>query len=185
MSCATDGFFAMTRVFHLVGISAIGEGALHNPPSRAPRMRAPIQVSRVFTMARSKAIARFPPRCIRVRRSACMAGGVFPGRYRKGRASSSNTPAKSSAGTGGAAIPHDPIPTHRSLSIVDEDRVIDANVGGGNSARWINHSCDPNCFADEGWLHLHHRAPQDQRPATELNYDYGLSSASQLTLHQS
>ena len=52
--------------------------------------------------------------------------------------------------------PHDPSqPNHTFYFHVDEDRVIDANYGG-NSARWINHSCDPNCFAEE------------------LNYDYGL-----------
>lgn len=42
--------------------------------------------------------------------------------------------------------PHDPSqPNHTFYFHVDEDRVIDANYGG-NSARWINHSCDPNCF---------------------------------------
>ena len=45
--------------------------------------------------------------------------------------------------------PHDPAqPNHTFYFHVDEDRVIDAKFGG-NSSRWINHSCDPNCFADE------------------------------------
>ncbi len=45
--------------------------------------------------------------------------------------------------------PHDPTdPNHTFYFHIDENRVIDAKVGG-NSARWINHSCDPNCEADE------------------------------------
>ena len=41
--------------------------------------------------------------------------------------------------------PHDPAnPNHTFYFHVDEDRVIDA-LHGGNSSRWINHSCDPNC----------------------------------------
>jgi hypothetical protein len=39
-------------------------------------------------------------------------------------------------------------PTTRFTSTCDEERVIDAKYGG-NSSRWINHSCDPNCEADE------------------------------------
>ena len=39
---------------------------------------------------------------------------------------------------------------HTFLFELDDGRVIDASVRG-NSARWINHSCDPNCatFEDE------------------------------------
>jgi SET domain-containing protein len=35
---------------------------------------------------------------------------------------------------------------HTFLFAIDDDVVIDAAVGG-NEARWINHSCDPNCDA--------------------------------------
>jgi SET domain-containing protein len=45
--------------------------------------------------------------------------------------------------------PHDPNdPNHTFYFHIDEKRVIDA-LYGGNSSRWINHSCDPNCEADE------------------------------------
>ena len=35
---------------------------------------------------------------------------------------------------------------HTFLFTLDDDWVIDANYGG-NSARWINYSCNPNCEA--------------------------------------
>ncbi len=45
--------------------------------------------------------------------------------------------------------PHDlSQPNHTFYFHIDADRVIDAKYGG-NSSRWINHSCDPNCEADE------------------------------------
>ena len=45
--------------------------------------------------------------------------------------------------------PHDAAdPNHTFYFHIDEHRVIDALVGG-NSSRWINHACDPNCEADE------------------------------------
>jgi hypothetical protein len=45
--------------------------------------------------------------------------------------------------------PHDPKdPNHTFYFSIDDGRVIDAKHGG-NSSRWINHSCDPNCEADE------------------------------------
>src|SRR5512142_2856263 len=44
---------------------------------------------------------------------------------------------------------------HTCLFLIDDDVIIDAAVGG-NDARFINHSCDPNCDAvvDEGriWI---------------------------------
>ena len=70
--------------------------------------------------------------------------------------------------------PHDPLqPNHTFYFHVDEDRVIDANYGG-NSARWINHSCDPNCFADEQDGRIFITALRNIKAGEELNYDYGL-----------
>jgi SET domain-containing protein len=41
--------------------------------------------------------------------------------------------------------PHDPQDPHHTFYFhVDEKHVIDAKYGG-NNARWINHSCYPNC----------------------------------------
>ena len=70
--------------------------------------------------------------------------------------------------------PHDPKqPNHTFYFHVDENRVIDAKHGG-NSARWINHSCDPNCFADEIEGRIFITALRNIRAGEELNYDYGL-----------
>ena len=70
--------------------------------------------------------------------------------------------------------PHDPLqPNHTFYFHVDEDRVIDANFGG-NSSRWINHSCAPNCFADEQDGRIFITALRNIAAGEELNYDYGL-----------
>jgi SET domain-containing protein len=39
--------------------------------------------------------------------------------------------------------------THTFLFELDDGRVVDARVKG-NAARWVNHSCDPNCTPFEG-----------------------------------
>jgi len=70
--------------------------------------------------------------------------------------------------------PHDPEdPNHTFYFHMDEDRVIDA-LYGGNSSRWINHSCDANCEADEVDGRVFIRARRNIRAGEELNYDYGL-----------
>ena len=51
--------------------------------------------------------------------------------------------------------------------------VIDPEVGG-NEARWINHSCDPNCEAIEEGDRVFIYALRALRPGEELLYDYGL-----------
>ncbi len=70
--------------------------------------------------------------------------------------------------------PHDPAdPNHTFYFHIDETRVIDALVGG-NSSRWINHACDPNCEADEQEGRVFIKALRNIAAGEELNYDYGL-----------
>ena len=70
--------------------------------------------------------------------------------------------------------PHDPSqPNHTFYFHVDEDHVIDAKFGG-NSSRWINHSCNPNCYADERDGRIFITALRNIKAGEELNYDYGL-----------
>lgn len=62
---------------------------------------------------------------------------------------------------------------HTFLFAVEEDVVIDAGVDG-NDARFINHSCDPNCeaFIDEDRIFI--EAIRDIAVGEELTYDYQL-----------
>ncbi|TDS82460.1 SET domain-containing protein-lysine N-methyltransferase [Comamonas sp. JUb58] len=70
--------------------------------------------------------------------------------------------------------PHDPDhPNHTFFFQIDGDRVIDGG-DGGNSARWINHSCDPNCFAEEVDDRIFISALRNISAGEELGYDYGL-----------
>lgn len=70
---------------------------------------------------------------------------------------------------------------HTFLFTLNDDYVIDGNVGG-NSARWINHSCDPNCEAvihensagdpsrDQVWIHTRRAIAAGE----ELTFNYGI-----------
>ena len=70
--------------------------------------------------------------------------------------------------------PHDPNdPNHTFYFHVDEDHVIDA-LYGGNASRRINHSCNPNCIADEDEGRIFITARRKIKAGDELNYDYGL-----------
>ncbi len=73
-----------------------------------------------------------------------------------------------------AKHPHDPSdPNHTFYFHIDEQRVIDAKLGG-NSSRWINHACDPNCEADEVDGRIFIKALRNIPAGEELHYDYGL-----------
>jgi uncharacterized protein len=60
---------------------------------------------------------------------------------------------------------------HTFLFAIDDDVVIDAAFDG-NEARFINHSCDPNCDAviEDGRIWID--AIRDIAPGEELAYDY-------------
>jgi SET domain-containing protein len=62
---------------------------------------------------------------------------------------------------------------HTFLFRVGHDLYVDASVGG-NEARLINHSCDPNCEADVDGDRIFIRAIRDIPPGVELTYDYAL-----------
>ena len=62
---------------------------------------------------------------------------------------------------------------HTMLFSVDDAMVIDA-TRRGNSARWINHSCEPNCEIEEEAHRVFIDAQRDINPGEELTYDYNL-----------
>ena len=71
---------------------------------------------------------------------------------------------------------------HTFLFTLNDEYVIDANHGG-NSARWINHSCNPNCEAvleeadgdDRTKDRVFIEAIRDIKPGQELSYNYGIT----------
>jgi len=60
---------------------------------------------------------------------------------------------------------------HTFLFAVDKRKVIDATFGG-NEARFINHSCDPNCDAVIEKRRVYIEANRTIRKGEELAYDY-------------
>ena len=76
---------------------------------------------------------------------------------------------------------------HTFLFTLDEDWVIDANYEG-NSARWINHSCAPNCEAvmeedadNARASKVFIEAIRAIKAGEELTYDYGITLAQRHT----
>jgi len=77
---------------------------------------------------------------------------------------------------------------HTFLFTLNDDWVIDANLDA-NSARWINHSCNPNCEAvfyedesgdkkkDKVWI----ESMRAIKPGEELSYNYGITLAERHT----
>ena len=70
--------------------------------------------------------------------------------------------------------PHDPQnPNHTFYFHIDDKHVIDGKAGG-NSSRWINHACKPNCEAVEDGGRVFIKALRNIKAGEELFYDYGL-----------
>ncbi len=72
-------------------------------------------------------------------------------------------------------------PYHTFLFETDDGTTIDAGIRG-NAARWINHSCAPNCETyedDDGRIFI--QARRTIRPGEELTYDYRLNYEGRLT----
>lgn len=77
---------------------------------------------------------------------------------------------------------------HTFLFTLNDDFVIDANIKG-NDARWINHSCSPNCEAvveesddkDPAADRVFIEAIRAIEPGEELSYNYGIVLAERHT----
>ena len=64
--------------------------------------------------------------------------------------------------------------THTVLFTVDDDTVIDANVGG-NEAKFFNHSCGPNMQSRIVRKRVYLETIRDIEPGEELTYDYEIA----------
>lgn len=62
---------------------------------------------------------------------------------------------------------------HTFFFSLENGKIIDGGVDGSD-ARWINHSCAPNCEAREEDGRVFIYALRDIKRGEELNYDYGL-----------
>jgi len=71
------------------------------------------------------------------------------------------------------AAPDDDNDPHTFNFGLENGEVINAEIGG-NDARWINHSCDPNCEAIEEGDRIFIYAMRDIEPGEELFYDYAM-----------
>jgi len=71
------------------------------------------------------------------------------------------------------AAPDDDNDPHTFNFGLENGEVINAEIGG-NDARWINHSCDPNCEAIEEDDSIFIYAMRDIQPGEELFYDYAM-----------
>jgi SET domain-containing protein len=65
------------------------------------------------------------------------------------------------------------------LFTVDRKVVIDGGVGG-RAARYVNHSCEPNCEADEIGGRIFITSIRDIAAGEELTYDYNMEAPSPL-----
>jgi uncharacterized protein len=80
-----------------------------------------------------------------------------------------------------ALHPHDPCqPNHTLYFHLDDGHVIDAKQDG-NSARWINHSCEPNLEARQEGSRVFLKALRDIDIGEEIFYDYCLMIDARLT----
>ena len=122
-----------------------------------------------------KKVAAIPPRpgMMRVRRSRVHGRGVFAlRRIRKGTRVIEYLGDRVSHRQADLRYEHKPISdNHTVLFIVDRSVVIDGGANG-NEARFINHSCDPNCesLIDDGRVFI--EAIRTIRPGEEITYDY-------------
>ncbi len=64
--------------------------------------------------------------------------------------------------------------SHTFLFVVDRSVVIDAGANG-NEARFINHSCKPNCESVTDERRVFIEAIRTIQPGEELGYDYAIS----------
>src|SRR3984957_12095176 len=137
--------------------------------TRPGRGKRPAAARRKKTVARI--VAR--PGMMRVRRSRVHGRGVFAlRRIRKGTRVIEYLGDRLSHRQADRRYEHKDISdNHTFLFIVDRSVVIDGGIDG-NDARFINHSCDPNCESLIEDRRVFVEAVRTIQPGEELTYDY-------------
>jgi SET domain-containing protein len=127
--------------------------------------------------ASAKTASSRPKRAYSVRNSPIHGRGVFATRtIRKGADIIEYRGRRVTMDEADALPDSDPDnPYHTFLFELNDGRVIDASVRG-NAARWINHSCKPNCvpYEDED-ARVFIEAKRTIRAGEALSYDYKLN----------
>jgi len=120
-------------------------------------------------------VAAIPRRSdmIRIRRSRLHGRGVFAlRRIRKGTRIIEYLGDRVSHGEADQRYDHKRVDdNHTFLFIVDRATVIDGGANG-NDARFVNHSCDPNCESVIDDRRVFIEAVRTIQPGQELTYDY-------------
>jgi SET domain-containing protein len=140
---------------------------------RTKKSRKPAQATKRPRPAASK--ARSSNHSIEVRESGVHGRGVFAARpIRKGQRVIEYAGRRISWKKAMELPDTDPNnPNHTMFFGLEGGKVIDPSVGG-NEARWINHSCAPNCETDEIKGRIYVVALRNLKPGDELSYDYRL-----------
>jgi hypothetical protein len=112
---------------------------------------------------------------ISVRRSPIHGRGVFAAqRIRPGTRIIEYTGERISYDECARRYDDDNMTSHHTFAfMIGPDLVIDAGRGG-TAARFINHSCDPNCVAVQESDRVFIEALRNIQPGVELAYDYAL-----------
>ena len=142
------------------------------PPVQSSSAHAKRKTAALRTSATAKAALPYV-----VRRSPIHGRGVFAARtIRRGADIVEYRGQRISVEEADALPDSDPRnPYHTFLFELADGRLIDAGVRG-NAARWVNHSCEPNCEPyedEEGRVFI--AAKRTIRAGEELAYDYQLS----------
>jgi uncharacterized protein len=131
--------------------------------------------------AKRKQVTRPSPRvlaALHVRRSGIHGKGVYTARLiRRGTRIIEYTGRHLPWKIARKLPPHNPRDIYHTFyySLQNGD-VIDAGQGG-NDARWINHSCEPNCATEEEQERIFIYALRTIYPGEELFYDYLIEPA--------
>ena len=179
MSCATEGFSAMTSVFMSAFYIQYGASRartcahMHEltiPKKNNVSKNLPLSFEALESTQTSSNTRR-----IQARRSGVHGRGMFAVQnLAKDEVVIEYVGEIIDWGTALDRHPHDPKdPNHTFYFHLEGGRVIDAKHGG-NSSRWINHSCNPNCEADAQGDRVFIKTLRDINAGEELFYDYGL-----------